>query len=543
MPEEGGSAESTNLRDVIRPLVPSSGQDFRVICVLLGSALLLCLVAVPQARAAGAASRSCQVAQTPAPVPEPSPLVVDADQVTFDDIAQVVEATGHVKLAYQGVTIRADFVRAALAEQRLEARGHVVIVDSTGRELTGDELTYDARAQVVEVTSAETFVNGVHIRSDRIRGKPGLIVAGESTLTTCNPANPLFRVSASRIEVVPGDRATLYGATFWVGRHGLFTLPSAVILLRSRKETAGSFPSAGYTNTDGLYAAYRYAFFVGEPLAYITPSLGTLAQRAEAGVLLQDYPLGSLPLSMTASASAGWHRELGLNVETTRLQYIVELQTSDIPLGPQTDWQSSWKWTDAAYATKIFDPNGDRQSILRLHSTVTHHLAADATLALGYNVLRRYGLTPLALDAVDPEDLIDEVRLEYQKKVQREDGITTTFRAGAFVDYLPEPVLGLTGTTSVYAAYGERVPRQHHWEAGTEYNLDTQAVTLIADTGVALGTDTYFSVQARFNAATTLFEDLDYIVTAQIRDCFDLSVKYRQVRQRLEISLGISELP
>jgi len=439
--------------------------------------------------------------------------------------------------------IRADFIRVNLTEERVEARGHVAIVDSAGREMTGDTLTYNARAQSAALTDAATFVSGVHIRSDQIRATPGLIVAGESTVTTCDPADPLYHVSASRIEVIPGDRATLYGATFWVGRHGLFTLPSAMILLRSRKETAGSFPSVGYTNTDGLYLAYRYAFFVGEPLAYVTPTLGTLAQRAEAGVLLEDYPLGSLPLSVTASASAGWHRESGLNVETTRLQYIVDLHTADIPLGPQTGWRSSWKWTDASYATRLYDPNGDRQSILDLHSTVMHRLAADATLALGYNVLRVYGQTPLALDAVDPEDLIDELRLEYQKKGRRDEGMATTFRAGAFIDYLPEPVLGVTGTTSAYLAYGERVPRQYHWEAGTEYNLDTRAVTLLADTGVALGTDTYFTVQARYNAATTLFEDLDYILTAEIRDCFELSIKYRQIRQRLEISVGVAEFP
>lgn len=463
--------------------------------------------------------------------------MVDADQVTFDDVSQVVEATGHVTVVYLGVTIRADFIRVALADERLEARGHVVIVDSVGREMRGDVLTYDAREQTAEMSPAETFVSGVHIRSDHMRAKPGLIVAGESTLTTCNPADPQYHVTASSIEVIPGDRAVVYGATLWVGRHGLFSLPSLTISLRSRKETAGSFPSVGYTNTDGLYAAYRYAFFLGEPLAFVSTSLGTLAQRAEAGVLLEDRSLGSLPLSLTASAGAGWHRELGLNVETTRLQYIVGLQTSDIHFGPQTDWRTSWKWEDATYGT------GATQDVLRVSSAVTHRLAADATLTLGYNVLRVYGATPLALDAVDPEDLIDEVRLEYQKTDRREDAIATTLRIGGFYDYLPEPVLALTNTTSVYAAYGERAPGRYHWEAGTEYNLDTQAVTLLADTGVALGTDTYFTVQARYNAATTLFEDLDYIVTAQIRDCFDLSVKYRQVRQRLEISLGISELP
>jgi hypothetical protein len=68
-------------------------------------------------------------------------------------------------------------------------------------------------------------------------------------------------------------------------------------------------------------------------------------------------------------------------------------------------------------------------------------------------------------------------------------------------------------------------------------------MTLLADTGVALGTDTYFTVQAKYNAVTRLYENLDYIVTAQIRDCFELLVKYRQVQQQLTVSIGVSALP
>jgi hypothetical protein len=474
-------------------------------------------------------------------VAQPAPFVVDADRVIYDDPTQTIEATGHATLVYRGVTVRGDAIRIVLVEERLEAHGHVLIIDSRGREMRGDVLTYDARTEVALVTAAETVINGLHIRSDWVRAQPGLIVAGASTLTTCNPADPLYHVTADRIEVIPGEHALAHGATLWVGPSGLFSVPLLTISLRSRKETAGSFPSVGYTNTDGLYATYRYAFFVGEPLAYVSPSYGTLAQRAEAGVLVQDHPLGVLPLSITTSASFGWHRELMKSVEATRLQYIVGLTTADISLGPQTSWQTSWNWTDAAYSTKLFNPNGDRQSVLRLHSTIAHRLVTDATLTLGYNALRVYGATPLALDAIG--DLVDEARLEYQKTGVREDVLGTTFRVGAFVNYLPDPVRNIIGTTSVYAAYGERVSRRYHWEAGTEYNLVTQAVTLLADTGVALGTDTYFTVQAKYNTATRLYENLDYIVTAQIRDCFELLVKYRQVQQQLTVSIGVSALP
>src|SRR3989454_8001521 len=347
------------------------------------------------------------------------PLVVDAQQVVYDDIAQTIEATGSVSMSYRGNHIKADFVHIDLRAERLEGRGHVAIIDSTGRELRGEMLTFDARGQVIELSSAEAIVDGVYIRSDRIRAQPGLLVAGESTVTTCDPAHPLYRLTASSLEVIPGNRAVVNGATLWVGRYGIITLPALIVSLRSRKETAGSFPSAGYTSIEGVYFAYRFAFFVGAPLAYFSTSLGTLAQRAEVGLEL-ERPLGSLPLSLTAAAGAGWHHEVGLNIETTRLQYSVGLKSSDIQFGPQTDWQTAWKWTDAVYGT------GDRQGVLRLNSAVTHHLASEATLTLSRNTLRVYPATlsappppPLALDFINPEDLIDELRLEYAKTGMR----------------------------------------------------------------------------------------------------------------------------
>jgi hypothetical protein len=456
--------------------------------------------------------------------------VVDAEQVTYDDLAQVVAATGHVSLTYRGVRVRADSVRVNLRDGRLEARGHVSIVDRDGREMRGEVITYDARAQVVELSSAEIIVNGVYIRSTSLRVQPGRITAGESTLTTCNPACPGYRITASHIEVIPNDRAVVTGATLWVGGTALFSLPVMVISLRSRKETAGSFPSVGYTSTDGLYAAYQFALDIGTPLFIISHSLGTLAQRAEAGVVLPPTPLGSLPLALEAAVSQGWHREFTRNVDTSRFQYMIGLQTPAIPLGPQTNMQLSWNWLDATYGT------GARQQVVRAQSAITHQLGADTTLTLGYQALRLYGATPLALDAVNPRDIINELDLILKHTGLRGETVATTVTTGVSYDYLAM-------AASVFAAYGERIPRQYHWEVGPKYNLTTRETSVITDTGLALGTDVYVTVQAEYNTTTTVFKDLDYILTAPIADCFELSIKYRQMRQELTISLGVSPVP
>ncbi len=500
---------------------PFAAPDARRAWRLPGVILLTLLLVLPLSPRAAAQQRP--------------PIVVDADELTFDDTTQILEVTGHVRLTYLGNRIKADFVRVMVREQRLEARGHVAIVDTAGREIRGDMLTFDARQQTIELSSAEMIVNGLYLRSEHLQASPGRISAGETFLTTCDPKRASFHVTARSVEVTPGDRAVVQGATLWVGEFGLLSVPTLVVSLRSGRETAGSFPSIGYTNVDGFYAAYKSAVFVVEPLAFASVLFGTLATRYEVGLRLPERPVGWLPLSIKGSVSTGWHSEVGTNTQTTRSQFTIGATTPAFHLGPSTDWQTSWNRQEITYGIPAW------QSVLRMQSGVVHHLAADTTLALGRTILRvdcspsaTPCVPPLALDKVNPVDLIDELRLELKKTGLRDDGITTTTaKTGAFADYI-------TNTTSVYAGYGERIASRYNWELVPEYNLNTRVVTLNSDTGVALGTDTYFTVQARYNTATTVFVDLDYIVTAQVSGCFELSVEYRQMRQQLIIGLGLS---
>jgi lipopolysaccharide export system protein LptA len=500
-----------------------SAPDARRAWRLPGAVLLTLLLVLPPSPPAAAQQRT--------------PIVVDADELTFDDATQILEVTGHVSLTYFGNRVKADFVRVTVREQRLEARGHVAIVDTAGREIRGDTLTFDARRQAIELSSAEMIVNGLYLRSDHLRVAGGRIVAGESFLTTCDPKRPSFHLTASSIEVTPGDRAVVNGATLWVGGFGLLSVPTLVVSLRSQQETAGSFPSFGYTNVDGLYIAYKSAVLIVEPLVYASVLLGTLATRYDVGLLLPERPVGWLPFSVRGSVSTGWHKEVGTNTQTTRSQFTIWATTQAFQLGPSTDWQTSWNRQEVTYGTPAW------QGVLRMQSAVTYRWAADTTLTLGRTILRvdcspsaTPCVPPLALDKIDPADLIDELRLELKKTGLQPDSLTTTTaKTGAFAD-------NITNTTSVYAGYGERIANRYHWEFVPEYNLNTRAVTLNSDTGIALGTDAYFTVQAKYNTATTLFVDLDYIVTAQMSGCFQLSVEYRQMRSQLIIGLGLSPL-
>src|SRR5207249_11116125 len=105
------------------PLTPKPGGSSLLTRALIGGlACCLSLVLIPRSGVAGQ---------------EGPPLVVDADQVVYDDARQTVEATGSVALSYHGSRIKTDFAHAELREERVDAHGHVVDVESTGRQLRG----------------------------------------------------------------------------------------------------------------------------------------------------------------------------------------------------------------------------------------------------------------------------------------------------------------------------------------------------------------------------------------------------------------------
>jgi lipopolysaccharide export system protein LptA len=459
-----------------------------------------------------------------------APVIFDADQVSYDEATQIVEASGHVSVTYRGVQFKAEMVRVSLREGRLEARGRVSVVDRDGHEMHATVVTYDAQKQTLLLSTAEVIVNGVYIRSTSLRAEPGHLVAGESTITTCNPECPGYHITASHVDAIPGERVAIDGATFWIGNTALFSVPVMTISLRSPRETAGSLPSIGFSNTDGVYGAYRLAVGVGTPLAFISTSVGTLAQRAEGGVVLPSYPLGFVPLELAGSVSDGGHREFTRNVDTNRFQWVLGLQTPPIRLGSETEMRLFWSWTDATYGT------GAHQQIVTSQSAITQQLSPDSTLTLGYQALLAYGTTPLALDTVNSRDIVNELDLTYQRTGTRAETVATTLTAGFSYDYVAQALFALT-------TYGERIPQRYHWQLGPKYNLTTGQLSTLSDSGVAVGTDVYVTVQAEYNTVTTVFKDLDYILTAPIADCFELSIKYRQMRQELWISVGVSPAP
>src|SRR4030067_473399 len=123
----------------------------------------------------------CWLALSAAPAhAQESPLIVEGDQVTYDQAAQLVEATGNVRFRYRGIRLSADRVIFDLQREFLTAEGRVILLDASGRAMRGVSLRYDVPLSLAEMRQAETVVDRLYIRSAHLQHRPGAISATET---------------------------------------------------------------------------------------------------------------------------------------------------------------------------------------------------------------------------------------------------------------------------------------------------------------------------------------------------------------------------
>lgn len=494
------------------------------------------------------------------PVPaqaQDTPLVVEGDVVTYDQGTQLVEATGHVRLHYRGIRLSADRATFDVQREFLTAEGDVLLVDATGRALRGAALRYDLRLGLADVQRAELTVERFFLRSEQLQVRPEVMTATETMLTPCDPARPVVRVTARRLELYPGDRFIATQASLWVGSVRIFTIPVYRVSLRSEEETAQNFPRLGYNETDGLWVQYVHGYPLGtvrgalltkygartglivrNSLTYARPPLSfdltagrnqdddlRIFDQVELTAALAAPSLAGWPVLSTLELRTGWFEEATTGVRASRTRYRLGLRIPLLRLAPGVTLSGSASWSDAVYST------GDRQGVLSAALALTRTLDERRTVSLTYDLLDVSGATPFLLDAVDPADLVNKVALRYGQ-VGLRGAISTSFSAGIGYDFRADSPLLILG-------YGEQIPARYHWGASAEYTLSTAETELTVGAGRSIGYGTYATIQGIYHTLTRAFEDLDVVITSRLCDCLDATVIYRHVRQEIWLEIGL----
>ena len=390
--------------------------------VLRSSLLAGCVFALCVAAPAGAQDLSAHPDATPPPATgtpaasDPKQVQFSADALDYDSKADIVTATGEVRMTRDGNRLRADKVVWNRNTGRVIATGNIATTNPQGDIAYGDEieLTDSLKGGVVE-NMLVVLERGGRFAATRGQGEEdGTLNLDRAAYTPCAvvnsagcPKQPSWKITAVRVTYRP-ERERIY---FVGGRFHLFGLP-ALPLPRL------SVPTGGGSDSGLLTPDIQYSRVNG--LELITPYY--LALAPNRGLTLTPHLFTSvLPMAQVqydALGQTGAFRLTGYATVSRRSDDLSATDTTGTQqafrgyLDGVARYQLTPNWTASGSLRRTTDRTFLRRYDIsrddRLRSTAKlEHIDADSYFVVqGWavqtlRVADSQGLQPVALPEID----------------------------------------------------------------------------------------------------------------------------------------------
>ncbi len=176
--------------------------------IALGAAILLTAPALAQPFPPAPASTPARLPpEVQPPATSPNQVLLQADEVVYDDQGKTVSAVGHVEITQDARTLMADRVDYDRDADKVTARGHVVLMDQNGNVAFADHvvLTDHMRDGALSGFGALIGKNGRLAARDARRVGGNTVIADYTVYSPCKICNqpgqrtPLWQVKAERV--------------------------------------------------------------------------------------------------------------------------------------------------------------------------------------------------------------------------------------------------------------------------------------------------------------------------------------------------------
>lgn len=372
--------------------------------LLLSAALGLCLAAQARAQDAPVPRESPEskpplgepnLQDRPVEVPAPSTTALpetgdqvqfNADQLDYDFEADIVTASGDVRMFRSSDRLRADKVTWNRKTGQVLAEGNIVLVNPEGDAAYGDkiELTDTLKDGIVENMLVVLDAGG-RIAAQRGQRNGGIITVENAAYTPCAvtdsancPKEPSWKITADRVVYNPDLHRIRYtGARISV--FGIASIPLPVFShpVGGISDDGFMTPDVRYSRTNGLQFALPYYF--------------SLAPNRDLTITPRIYT-GVLPM-MQAD-----YRELNKHGAYRVSAYGTYSRRSDdltVPITPATSKNDFRGYLDATGRYQI-NPNWTASASIRL--------ASDRTFLRRYDISRDDRLrNNIRVERIDPD--------------------------------------------------------------------------------------------------------------------------------------------
>ncbi len=142
-----------------------------------------------------------------AQIPSDSQMLLEADQLIYDQDANTVTAAGRVQIEYGGNKLVADRVSYNRGTQRLMATGNVAVVEKGGNKIYAEEVdvTDDFRDGFVNTLRVETVDKTYFAAESADRREGNITTFNNGIYTACEPCEekpdraPIWRIKSRKI--------------------------------------------------------------------------------------------------------------------------------------------------------------------------------------------------------------------------------------------------------------------------------------------------------------------------------------------------------
>jgi LPS-assembly protein len=190
-----------------------------------------------------------------------APWRLNADEVSYDQKANVYIARGNVELGKLDKKLTADYIRFDRQSMRAYAYGNVVM-KSGGDLIKGRAVSIDLEKEVGTIQDGYIFLkeNNFHITGDTLR-KTGEATyeAERATITSCNGDKPDWKISGQEVEVTVEGYGSAKHATVYAKDIPVLYTPYFYYPAKSKRQTGFLFPEFGYSERRGFN--YNQPFF------------------------------------------------------------------------------------------------------------------------------------------------------------------------------------------------------------------------------------------------------------------------------------------
>lgn len=187
---------------------------------------------------------------------EEEEISVDAEEISYDQRSDTVEAIGHVVVRRGLLQLEADEIRISRSTNEANALGNVSLTTPGGLYradeiyLNLDDETGYLRHASLESSSSQFTLLGDYV--EKREGQCYRIINGSFTTCRCAKGPPSWSIASDLLEVELGGYGTLDGGTFNILGVPVLYLPWAVFPITTERQTGLLGPRFGASNRRGF---------------------------------------------------------------------------------------------------------------------------------------------------------------------------------------------------------------------------------------------------------------------------------------------------